>query len=165
MSLPILLELVHVFSVFWFLGGLLGRAVALSQARRATELRDLDSIMRLSSFFELRMVRPGSLLVLAAGVATALLKGWPVLGPLHGQRPYWVFASLVVFLSAFTLVPLVFIPRGKVYRAALADAREQGTVVTPTLAAALGDRAVALAHAWEWFAVALVTVLMVAKPF
>jgi Predicted integral membrane protein (DUF2269) len=165
MSLPILLELLHVFSVFWFVGGLLGRAVAQSQVRRATELRDLDSIMRLSSWFEMRMVRPGSLLLLAAGLLTAVLRGWPVLGPLRGQPPYWVFASLVVFLSAFTLVPLVFIPRGKLYRAALADAREQGTMVTPRLTAALGDRAVALAHAWEWIAVALITILMVAKPF
>src|SRR5215213_10714366 len=139
MSIPILVELLHVFSVFWFIGGLLGRAVALSQARRATELRDLDSIMRISSLFEMRMVRPGSLILLAAGLLTAVTKGWPILGPLHGERPYWVFASLLIFLSAFTLVPLVFIPRGKVYRAALADAREQGTL-TPRLTAALGDR-------------------------
>ena len=164
MSIPILLELVHVFSVFWFLGGMLGRTVALSQARRATELRDFDSIIRISNVFENRMVRPGSLLVLAAGIVTALLKGWPVLGPLQGHPPYWVFASLLLFLSAFMLVPLVFIPRGKLYRAALDDARAQG-VVTPRLTAAMGDRAVALGHAWEWIAIALVTVLMVAKPF
>ncbi|HVG45554.1 MAG TPA: DUF2269 family protein [Longimicrobium sp.] len=164
MSLPILLELVHVFSVFWFLGGLLGRAVALSQARRATELRDLEAIMRVSSVFELRMVRPGSMVLLAAGLLTAVLKGWPVLGPLRGTPPYWVFASLVLFLSAFTLIPLVFLPRGKVYRAALDDAREQGTV-TPRLTAALGDRAVAMGHAWEWIVIVLITVLMVAKPF
>jgi len=164
MSLAILLELVHVYSVFWFVGGLLGRTVALSQARRATELRDLETIMRVSSAFEMRMVRPGSMVLLAAGLLTAVLKGWPVLGPLTGTPPYWVFASLLIFLSAFTLIPLVFLPRGRVYRAALADAREQGTV-TPRLTAALGDRTVALAHAWEWIAIALITILMVAKPF
>jgi Predicted integral membrane protein (DUF2269) len=87
-----------------------------------------------------------------------------VLGPLRGQPPYWVFASLVLFLSAFALVPLVFIPRGKLYRAALDDARAQG-IVTPRLTTAMADRAVALGHAWEWIAIALVTILMVTKPF
>jgi uncharacterized membrane protein len=164
MSVAILVELLHVYSVFWFVGGLLGRTVALSQARRATDLRDLEAIMRISSAFEMRMVRPGSMLLLAAGLLTAWLKGWPVLGPLTGTPPYWVFASLVLFVSAFTLIPLVFLPRGKVYRAALADAREQGTV-TPRLTAALTDRTVAMGHAWEWIIIAAITFLMVAKPF
>jgi hypothetical protein len=164
MSVAILVELLHVYSVFWFVGGLLGRTVALSQARRATELRDFDAIIRISNVFENRMVRPGSMMVLAAGIVTALLKGWPVLGPLHGQPPYWVFASLGLFLSAFALVPLVFIPRGKLYRAALDDARAQG-IVTPRLTVAMADRAVALGHAWEWIVIAAITFLMVAKPF
>jgi hypothetical protein len=110
MNLALVLELLHVFAVFWFVAGLLGRAMAQAQARRATELGDLESVMRVSSLFELRMVRPGSLLLLAAGLLTAYLKGWPILGPLSGHPPYWVFASLVVFLTPFTLVPLVFIP-------------------------------------------------------
>jgi uncharacterized membrane protein len=164
MNLSLVLELLHVFAVFWFVAGLLGRAMAQAQARRATELGDLESVMRVSSLFELRMVRPGSLLLLAAGLLTAYLKGWPILGPLSGHPPYWVFASLVVFLTPFTLVPLVFIPRGKVFRAAMVEANEHGAI-TPRLAAALRDRVVALAHGWEWIAVVLITILMVAKPF
>jgi uncharacterized membrane protein len=163
-SLDMVLEVVHVFAVFWFIGGLIGRTVALEQARRATELRDLDAALRISGVFEMRMVRPGSMLVLAAGLVTAWMKGWPILGPLTGHPPYWVFASLVLFLTGFLLVPTVFIPRGRRFRLALDAARGEGAV-TPRLTAALGDRVVALGHAWEWIAVALVTILMVAKPF
>lgn len=164
MHIDQVLEVLHVFAVFWFISGLMGRAVAQAQARRATDLRDLDAAMRISSVFELRMVRPGSLLLLLAGLLTAHAKGWPILGPLHGHPPYWLFTSLVVFLTPFVLVPLVFIPRGRHFRAALDAARGEGTI-TPQLTAALGDRVVALGHAWEWTAVALITILMVAKPF
>lgn len=164
MNLALVLELVHVFSVFWFVGGLLGRMVAQAQARRAADLRDLDAAMRIASEFERRMVRPGSMLLLAAGLVTAYLRGWPILSPLSGNPPYWVLASLVLFITPFTLIPLVFIPRGKRFRTALEGAREQGTV-TPQLTAAMGDRTVALAHAWEWIVVVLITILMIAKPF
>lgn len=164
MRMDLLLELVHVFSVFWFIGGLLGRMVAQAQARRTADLRDLETAMRIAGEFERRMVRPGSMLLLAAGLVTAYLKGWPILSPLAGNPPYWVLASLVLFLTPFTLIPLVFIPRGRRFRLALESAREQGAV-TPQLTAALGDRTVALAHAWEWIAVVLITILMIAKPF
>lgn len=164
MHIDRVLEVLHVFAVFWFISGLMGRTVAQAQARRATDLRDLDAAMRISSVFELRMVRPGSVLLLLAGLLTAHAKGWPILGPLNGHPPYWLFTSLVIFLTPFTLVPLVFIPRGRRFRAALDAARGQGTI-TADLTAALGDRVVALGHAWEWIAVALITILMIAKPF
>jgi len=164
MHTDVVLEALHVFAVFWFISGLAGRAVAQAQARRATDLRDLDAAMRISSVFEVRMVRPGSLLLLLAGLLTAHLKGWPILGPLQGRPPYWIFALFVLFLTGMMLVPTVFIPRGRHYRSALDAARGEGTI-TPQLAAAMADRTVALAHAWEWIAVALITILMVAKPF
>ncbi|HEX8245429.1 MAG TPA: DUF2269 family protein [Longimicrobium sp.] len=156
----LLLELLHVFSVFWFVAGLLGRAAAQMQARRSADLRDVDAFLRMSSVFERAMVRPGSLVLLAAGVVTAVLKHWPFVG-----RPLtWVSTSILLYLSAFILIPLVFIPRGRHFRAAMADARAQGSV-TPQLTAALQDRTVAMAHAYEWLMVAAITILMITKPF
>lgn len=155
-----LLELLHVFSVFWFVGGLMGRAAAQAQARRAPELRDVDTFLRMASYFERAMVRPSSLVLLATGLITAFAKGWPFVGsPLT-----WVSTSVLLYLSAFILVPVVFLPRGRLFRVALADARTHGAV-TPQLTAALRDRTVAMAHAYEWLVVAAITCLMITKPF
>jgi uncharacterized membrane protein len=164
MTLALLMEVLHVLSVFWFVGGLLGRAVAQAQARRSRDIREVDAFLAIASHFERAIVRPGSLVLLAGGLVTAFLKGWPVLGGLQGGEVDWLFASLLIFATPFMLVPLVFIPRGRVFRVALEDARAQGRV-TPELTAALGDRTVALGHAWEWIAVVAITALMVAKPF
>ena len=164
MTFALVVEVIHVLSVFWFISGLAGRAVAQAQARRSQDIRDVGAFLAVASRFEMTMVRPGSLLLLAGGLVTAFLKGWPVLGSLQGGEVNWLFASLLIFITPFTLIPLVFIPRGKRFRVALDDARAQGRV-TPALTAALGDRTVALAHAWEWVAVVAITVLMVAKPF
>jgi hypothetical protein len=62
------------------------------------------------------------------------------------------------------LVPLVFLPRGKVFDAALADAEAAGEV-TPALTAAFHDPAVAAARWYELGVVAAIIVLMVTKPF
>jgi len=143
MTFALVVEVIHVLSVFWFISGLAGRAVAQAQARRSQDIRDVGAFLAVASRFEMTMVRPGSL---------------------QGGEVNWLFASLLIFITPFTLIPLVFIPRGKRFRVALDDARAQGRV-TPALTAALGDRTVALAHAWEWVAVVAITVLMVAKPF
>ena len=158
------MELVHIATVFWFVSGLTGRTVARAQALRATDLREMEAALRFAGLFDRAMVQPASLLVLGAGLATAYLKGWPILGPLTGQKPYWIFTALALFLSAFLLVPTVYVPRGKRYRVALEEARGQGTI-TPGLTAALRDPVVAAARAWEWIAVVLITALMVLKPF
>ena len=74
----------------------------------------------------------GSLVVLVLGIATAIVKGIPFLGPLQGGRVDWLFVSLLLFLSVIPLVPLVFLPRGRVFDAAMADAEARGEV-TPAL--------------------------------
>jgi uncharacterized membrane protein len=164
MSLASLAEALHVLSAFWFVGGLLGRAVAHAQARRALDVGDVEAADRLGSRFERLMVRPGSLVVLAIGLLTAWLQGWPTLGFLQGSPVNWVLASLVLLLSVIPLIPLVFLPRGRSFRAALEDAHAQGHV-TPRLTAALTDRTVAAAHVYEWAVVVGIVALMVAKPF
>jgi hypothetical protein len=67
-------------------------------------------------------------------------------------------------LSTIPLVPLIFLPRGKVFEAALAEAQAQGRV-TVELTAAFRDPAVAFARLYEGAAIAVVVALMVTKPF
>jgi hypothetical protein len=99
-------------------------------------------------------------MILAAGLLTAWAQGYAWLGLTTG----WMLASVILLLSPLPFVPLVFIPRGKVFEAELAAAREEG-IMTPGLRAAFADPMVALARRWEITAVALVVALMVLKPF
>jgi hypothetical protein len=69
-----------------------------------------------------------------------------------------------VFLSPVPLVPLVFLPRGRVFEEALTEASEEGAV-TDRLRAAFRDPVVFAAHAYELGAMVVVFVLMIAKPF
>jgi hypothetical protein len=62
------------------------------------------------------------------------------------------------------LVPLVFLPRGRVFERELASAVGRG-VVTPQLSAAFRDPAVRAARTYEVVVVAAIVVLMVTKPF
>ena len=107
-----------------------------------------------------RFVIRGGPAILLAGMATAWAQGYPWLGLTTG----WMLLSVILLLSPLPLVPLVFLPRGRIFEAALADARRQG-VMTLELRAAFADPAVAFARRWELTAVAIVVVLMVTKPF
>jgi hypothetical protein len=100
------------------------------------------------------------MLVLAFG----LLAWWTEKLPLWGTGARWVTVSLIAFASMIPLVPLVFLPRGKDFDAARADAEAAGHV-TPALTAAFHDPAVAAARWYELGVVAFVIVLMVTKPF
>lgn len=71
---------------------------------------------------------------------------------------------MLLLLSPLPLVPLIFLPRGRVFEAAIDEARRRGAV-TPEQRAAFADPAVALARRYEVFAVSLVIGLMVLKPF
>jgi hypothetical protein len=62
------------------------------------------------------------------------------------------------------MVPLVFVPRGRVFDRALADARQRGAV-TLELTAAFRDLVVRAARTLELVVVAVILVLMVVKPF
>jgi hypothetical protein len=74
-----------------------------------------------------------------------------------------LLVALILYLSLIPLVPLVFLPRGKIFEAAMADAEAAGQV-TPALRAALDDRAVWGARWFERIVVAVIIVLMVTKP-
>jgi hypothetical protein len=146
-----------------FLGALIGRWIVLGLAERATSLVAVRVLTRAAVPFE-RTVIVGSLLVLVLGIATAVAQGRPFLGPLQGAPVDWLFASLVLYLTIVPLVPFVFLPRGRVFDAALEDATARD-VITPELMAAFRDPAVRAAHVYELAAVTIIFVLMIAKPF
>jgi hypothetical protein len=151
---------VHVAIAFWFVGGLIGRGVTLSRARSSADLAEVGLLVGLAGRFERLMVIPGSMAVFIAG----LLAAWAEDIPLWGSGSGWLAASIVLFLTTIPLVPLIFLPRGKVFEAALADARAQGRVTTE-LTAAFHDPAVAFARMYEAAAIAVIVALMVTKPF
>jgi hypothetical protein len=150
----------HVAVAFWFVAGLLGRDVTIAKARSSEDLTTIAELMELAGRFERFMLRPGSFGVLILG----LLAAWAAGRPLAGAHNWWLLTSLLLYLGTFALVPLVFLPRGKVFERALADARERG-VVTPDLVLAFRDRTVRWARTWEAIMVLIVIALMVVKPF
>ena len=89
---------------------------------------------------------------------------WTQGRPLTGTGNWWLLTSLLLYLSLLPLIPLVFIPRGKVFELALTDAVERGEV-TRALTAAFDDTAVRATRLYERLMVATVIVLMVTKPF
>lgn len=160
MSLADLTQLLHVLSAFWFVAGLIGRDVLLGQARSAAQLDRVRDLVESAAPFERYMVIPGSIAVLVLGVLT----WWAEHLPLWGQGTRWVTVSLILFASTIPLVPLVFLPRGKVFESALSQAAGEGRI-TERLTDALRDRAVWAARTYEQLVVVVVIALMVTKPF
>jgi uncharacterized membrane protein len=164
MTLPLLLKLVHVASAIWFIAGLVGRQVVLAQAARATDLSFAARLSDVAGIFETKMVVPGSLVVLVAGLVTAWAQGWPILGFIQGSQTNWLLVSLLLYVTLIPIVPLIFLPRGRKFAAALADAQARGEF-TPELKAAFHDPVVAAAHLYEMAVVVVIVILMVLKPF
>jgi hypothetical protein len=160
------LRLIHALTGILLVAGLLGRWVALSQAEHATregELAVVQGLLRASSVFE-RIVIPASIAVLVLGLLTAWSYGYPLFGSLQGRGGNWLPVSLLLYLSMFPLVPLVFLPKGRRFGAALDEALSLGRV-TPALGAAFGDPRVRAAHVYEFAVVVVVLVLMLSRPF
>jgi Predicted integral membrane protein (DUF2269) len=152
--------LLHVATAFWFVAGLLGRNVTMARARTASDLRTLDELVTLGGRFERMMVIAGSIAVVVLG----LLAAWALGQPPAGSNDRRVLTSLPLFVAIGVLVPTVFLPHGKVFEHALADAKVRGEV-TPELRTALRDPAVRNARSAELLGVAIIIVMMVTKPF
>jgi uncharacterized membrane protein len=150
----------HVLVAFWFVAGVIGRDVTLAKARGAGDPHLVGELAELAGRFERMSVRPGSFAVLVLG----LLAAWARHLPLAGSGSGWMLVSLILFLSTAPLIPLIFLPRGRVFERTLADAQVQGSV-TPGLAAALRDRAVQAARTYELLTLVAIIALMVTKPF
>ncbi|HEU0235742.1 MAG TPA: DUF2269 family protein [Candidatus Limnocylindrales bacterium] len=163
MTLSSVLVLAHALVAIVFIAGLIGRWVTLGAAARATDLPAVRALTRASAPFE-RMVTLGSMILLALGIAAAIALGRPFLGPFQGGSVDWLFVSLVVYVSVVPLVPLVFLPKGRIFAAALEAAEARGEY-TPELRAAFHDPLTRAAHVYEAAAVTVVLVLMLTKPF
>ena len=154
------LVFLHVVSAFLFVAGLVGRNLLIWQARGATDIGRVQDLVGAAGPFERFLVIPGSMVVGVLGI----LAWWAEGLPLWGEGSRWVTLSLLLFLSMMPLVPLVFLPKGKVFESAL-DGAVDANQVTPALTAAFHDRAVDAAHIYELVVVAVVILLMVTKPF
>ena len=146
-----------------FLGGLIGRWLVLGMAERADTLARMQTLTRAARPFE-RIVIVGSLVVVVLGIVAAIAQGRPFLGPLQGASIDWLFVSLVLVLTVPFIVPLVFLPKGRIFEAAMADAAARDEI-TPELMTAWRDPVVRGAHVYELVVVTLVFLLMVLKPF
>ena len=158
------IKLLHVFTAFWFITGILGRQLTRTQARRAVDIHDFTTLSDLAARFEELMVIPGNLAVIVLGIVVALLGKWPILGFLQGASQNWLLVSNLILIAGSFLVPLVFLPRGKLFAATLQDAQKVNRI-TPELVNALDDPVVRLAHWGELIMIGLVITLMVLKPF
>ena len=88
----------------------------------------------------------------------------PILGFLQGDSRNWLLVSNILLLLGFFNVPLVFIPKGKLFDVALKDALAKGQM-TPELRAQMDDQTVRIVHFIELAALGVITFLMVFKPF
>jgi uncharacterized membrane protein len=158
MDWRLLATLLHVVVAVLFLAGLIGRWIVLTRAARTSEVETAFLLSETASPFE-RMVISFSQLILPTGLLAAWVRGYPWIGLTTG----WVVAAIVLTLSVLPPVFLVLVPRGRIFEAALADARERGSI-TPELRAAFADPMVALARRWEFVSVGIVLALMVLKP-
>jgi uncharacterized membrane protein len=158
------MKFLHVITAFWFIGGLFGRTIIMWQASKMADVQMVGMLVKVGGYFERFMVIPGSLAVLGFGLVTAWLQRWPLLGSLQGSPSNWLLLSTVIYLTLIPIIALVFLPRGKIFGKALAEALSLGTVTEP-LQAAFHDRAVGIAHVYEWVTTVVIIYLMVAKPF
>lgn len=151
--------LLHVALAFALVAGTIGRNLCFARARSSDDIKVVAALVDLAGSFERWMVIPGSIAVFFAGIWAAVAEDLSF----TSSSDRWLLVSLILFLALFALVPTIFLPRGKRFDAAFADAKEQGTV-TPALAAALRDPVVAGARTAEAVIVAVIIVLMVVKP-
>jgi uncharacterized membrane protein len=154
-----LLKLAHIALAMAFAAGIVGRGIVLRRAARAAEVDRAAELTELAGPFE-RTAVLASMAVLPAGLATAWAQGYPWLGLTTG----WMLVSLLIYVALTLLVPTIFVPRGRRFEAALADARRGGQM-TPELRAAFEDPAVRFARNAEIAGLAVIVALMVLKPF
>jgi uncharacterized membrane protein len=153
-------KLLHVLAAFGLVAGLLGRTIAIGEARRSDDLGRVIALTEAAGRFERLLVQPGSFVVIVLGLVTMWAQGRSLTGDGNG----WLLLSLLIYLGIAALVPVVFLPRGRRFGAALDDARAAGRI-TPELTAAFADPAVKVARTAELLGIVVVIALMVLQPF
>ena len=109
-------------------GGILGRAVVMNRAQKATDIRQAALFLQLSNFFTTKMISPGGLATFILGIITALVQGWPLLGFLQGGKSSWVFAALLLNLLIYINVFANSMPRGNAIGQQIGPALGKGEI-------------------------------------
>jgi len=164
MDIGLIVKLLHVLTAIGLISGVVGRGVTFWHAGKTTNVSVAHTLIKLSDFFEQRMVIPASMAVLLFGVLISWLRGWPLFGIFQGSNSNWLLVSFVLYLAPTPAIPLYLIPRRKQRAQAADDALAQGTI-TPELTSALNDKGVITYRTVELVIVIAVTILMVTKPF
>ena len=164
MSLLLVLRFLHIASAIWFIGGVVARQIVRAYAKRTQNVQRFAVMSEAAGRIESTMVIPGNFAVILFGVVYGLMIGAPILGFLQGASRNWLLVSNILLLLGFFNVPLVFIPKGKLFEVALQDALARGQM-TPELRAQMDDPTVHIVHFIELAALGLITFLMVFKPF
>ena len=164
MSLLLVIRFLHIASAIWFIGGVVARQIVRAHAKRTEDVQRFAIMSEAAGRIESTMVIPGNFAVILFGVIYGLMIGAPILGFLQGASRNWLLVSNILLLLGFFNVPLVFIPKGKLFDVALQDALARGQM-TPELRAQMDDRTVRIVHFIELAALGLITFLMVFKPF
>jgi uncharacterized membrane protein len=164
MSLYLILRLLHISAAIVFVGGLFARQAVRSLISRTQDVSAIATLTEAAGRVERWMVIPGNVLAIVFGLILALTTRAPILGALERPQPNWLLASIVLLAVLLPLVPIVFLPRGKVFEASLQRAVAAGQV-TPELRERMNDPVVRWAHTTEMVGVILIVFLMVVKPF
>ncbi len=159
-----LLVFIHVMAAFMMVGGMVGREVTRGQMKKTSDLKVFAEMSALAGRFDTLVVRPGSTLVVLAGIILAVVEGWPIFGFLQGGASNWLLVTILLLLSVIAAIAFIFVPRGKTFEKALQDAIARGEII-PELRATFQDPVDRWAHRWEEIAVAAIIYLMIAKPF
>jgi len=164
MSLLLVVRFLHIASAIWFIGGVVARQIVRAYAKRTDNVQRFAIMSEAAGRIESTMVLPGNFAVIVFGVIYGLMIHAPILGFLQGQARNWLLVSNLLLLIGFFNVPLVFIPKGKLFDIALKDALAKGQM-TPELRAQMDDQTVRIVHFIELAALGVITILMVFKPF
>jgi len=164
MSLLLLVRFLHIISAIWFIGGVLARQIVRLYARRTDDVQHFASMSLAAGRIETTMVIPGNFAVIIFGVIYGLMIGAPILGFLQGAASNWLLVSNILLIIGFFNVPLIFLPRGKLFDAALKDALARREM-TSELHDHINDPVVRMAHWFELVAMLVVVFLMVFRPF
>jgi len=164
MNWYLIIRFLHVGSSIIFIGGIIARQIIRAQGKKSSDINTLASYFSAAGWIERRMVIPGNFGTILFGVIYAIMIHAPIFGFLQGASQNWLLLTNVLLILGSFNVPLIFLPRGKIYDQLLADAIQKGSV-TDELKNHLDDKVVKAAHQFEIGMLAVIVILMVFKPF
>ncbi|HEU0296991.1 MAG TPA: DUF2269 family protein [Anaerolineales bacterium] len=164
MSWYLLLRFLHILSSIVFIGGIFARQAVRSRGKKATSIRELEAYFSAAGQIEKLMVIPGNMAVIVFGVILAIMMKAPIFGFLQGASQNWLLVTNLMLVAGGLMVPLVFLPRGKIFDRLMQDALGRDEI-TSELRSHLDDAVVKRAHFLEMFLVVVIVILMVFKPF